>query len=214
MRRRKKPKGEMARGLVERLSTYLNCLVEFKEEGYRYITSQELGECVGVNPAEVRRDLGNFGAFGKKGVGYPIDVLISTIQKVLGAEEKHKIALVGAGNLGRAIVEYEGLKKHGFIVDAIFDSDPRKIGREIGEIKIDDVKNLKKVVKRKKIEIGIIAVPEEAAQEVANALVEAGVRVIINYAPVLISVPKGIMVHNTNPAVELLHTLYFLSRSK
>ena len=169
---------------------------------------------MGVNPAEVRRDLRNFGAFGKKGVGYPIDVLISTIQKVLGAEEKHKIALVGAGNLGRAIVEYEGLKKHGFIVDAIFDSDPRKIGREIGEIKIDDEKNLKKVVKRKKIEIGIIAVPEEAAQEVANALVEAGVRVIINYAPVLISVPKGIMVHNTNPAVELLHTLYFLSRSK
>jgi redox-sensing transcriptional repressor len=212
-RKRKKKKKEMAKGLVERLSTYLNCLVEFKEEGYKYITSQELGDCVGVNPAEVRRDLGNFGAFGKKGVGYPIDVLISTIKEALGAVEKQKVALVGAGNLGTAIVEYEGLKKHGFYIDAVFDADPKKIGRKINGIEIKDVRKLKNIIKRRKIQIGIIAVPENAAQKVADMLVEAGVKVIINYAPIFINVPKGVKVHNTNPAVELLHTLYFLSRA-
>jgi redox-sensing transcriptional repressor len=204
---------DYSKGLIERLSIYLTCLVEFREEGYEEITSQELGECVGINPAEVRRDLGKFGAFGKKGVGYNIDVLISAIERILGAEKEHKIALVGAGNLGSALVEYEGLRRHGFNIVAVFDRDMRKVGKKIGGIEVQHVNELKRVIRKKKIEVGIIAVPEEAAQVVADSLVSAGVKVIVNYAPIHITVPRGVKVHNTNPAVELLHTLFFLSRT-
>lgn len=204
---------DYSRGFIERLSIYLTCLVEFREEGYEDITSQELGECVGINPAELRRDLGKFGAFGKKGVGYNIDVLISAIERILGAKKEHKMVLVGAGNLGSALVGYEGLKRHGFNIVAVFDRDARKVGKKIGGIEVQHTNELKRVIKKKKIEVGIIAVPEEFAQVVADSLVGAGIKVIVNYAPIHITVPREVKVHNTNPAVELLHTLYFLSRT-
>lgn len=205
---------EYSTGTIERLSSYLNCLVQFRERGHRYVSSKEIGMCTGVNPAEVRRDLLRFGTFGKKGLGYPVDGLIEEIRKILGSRKIRKIALAGAGNLGTAIANYEGLRKHGFKIAAIFDNDPKKIGEMVGGVRVQDVSMMEQVVKKENIKIGIIATPSEAAQEVADTMIRAGIRVIINYSDVYISAPRNVQVHNTNPVVELLHTLYYLSRSE
>lgn len=208
----KKKRKSLPRGTVERLSLYLNCLIEFKEDGYEYITSHELAECVGINSAEIRRDFLMLKTRGKKGVGYCLDSLISELRKVLVSRKEHGIVLVGAGNLGSALVAYEGLTRHGFVIKGVFDSDPKKIDRSVAGHKILDVKNLGQFVRENNIEIGVIAVPEGAAQAVAEEMVKNGIKVIVNYAPVRIVVPSSVKVHHTNPAVELLHTLYFLSR--
>lgn len=198
--------------LVERLSVYLNCLIEFKDAGYEYITSQELADCVGINSAEIRRDFLMLKIPGRKGVGYPIDSLISELQKVLRTKKEHGIVLVGAGNLGSALAAYGGLKRHSFVIKGVFDADPKKIGRSLAGHIVQDVKNLGRFIRENKVKIGVIAVPEGAAQAVADEMVKGGVRVIVNYASVRIVVPRSVKVHHTNPAVELLHTLYFLSR--
>lgn len=205
---------KLSSGVVERLSMYLNCLLQFKESGYKYVSSKEIGFCTGVNPAEVRRDLIKVGSVGKKGLGYPVAELVETIQNALKSEKQEKVALVGAGNLGTAIAGFGGLARHGFKIEAIFDVDPNKIGREINGVPIYDVKNLEDVVSSKKIRIAIIATPKEVAQEVAQRLIKAGVKIIINYTESIIKAPPGVKVHNTNPVVEILHTLYFLSRSE
>lgn len=198
-------------GVIERLSAYLTCLLEYQEEGDETISSDVIGQHVDVNPAQVRRDLSYFGTFGQKGVGYIIKDLIKEIQEILGSDHPHRIALVGAGNLGSAIASYEGLKRHGFYVAAIFDSDPNKIGRKIGDLKVKPAKELAKTIKKLHISIGVIAVPESSAQAVADTLVKSGVKIILNYAPVIIRVPPHIKVHETDPAKELLHTLYYLT---
>lgn len=209
----KQTEKELPSGVVERLSTYLNCLMQYKERGYKFISSKEIGMSTGVNPAEVRRDLVKFGTFGKKGLGYPIDEVIDVVQNILGSREKKTIALVGAGNLGTAIANYEGLRKHGFKIKAIFEVDPEKIGEKLNGIKIYSYRKLEEVIKKRGIRIGIIATPSKVAQQVADKLISAGVKIIINYSEVLINVPSGVKVHNSNPAVEILHTLYYLSHS-
>ncbi|MCL6472801.1 MAG: redox-sensing transcriptional repressor Rex [Firmicutes bacterium] len=202
---------EIPEGVIERLSTYLNCLIKFQQSGIETVSSERLGASAGVNPAEVRRDFTYFGTFGKKGVGYGVETLIQHIQRILGSDEPHKIALVGAGNLGSAIASYEGLLQHGFHISAIFDKDPDKIGKTIQHLEVFDIKDLPQIVKNANIEIGIIAVPPAAAQQAADLLVEGGVHVILNYTPALISVPAGVQLHNTDPVQQLLHTLYYLS---
>lgn len=202
---------EIPQGVIERLSTYLNCLIKFQQENVATVSSDKLGMSSGVNPAEVRRDFTYFGTFGKKGVGYEVDTLIQHIQRILGADEPHKIALVGAGNLGSAIAQYQGLPRHGFHVSAIFDCDVNKIGTHIGHLEIFNVANLPQIVKGAGIAIGIIAVPPHAAQSVAELLIDGGASIILNYTPALIRVPKGVQLHNTDPVQQLLHTLYYLS---
>ncbi len=202
---------DIPEGVIERLSTYLNCLIKFQQNGIETVSSERLGSSSGVNPAEVRRDFTYFGTFGKKGVGYDVETLIQHIQRILGSDEPHKIALVGAGNLGSAIASYEGLLQHGFHIAAIFDKDPGKIGENIRHLEVFDIKDLPQITKSTNIEIGIIAVPPTSAQEAANLLVEGGVSVILNYTPALISVPAGVQLHNTDPVQQLLHTLYYLS---
>ncbi len=210
---KRKVNKKLPEGMIERFSLYFECLLHHKEEKKKVISSQELSEFSGVNPAQIRRDLIQFGSFGKKGVGYPIDLLIAEIQKILGVGKIHKIALVGVGHLGTAIAGYQSLKRYGFNISALFDNDLRKIGKKIAGLKIYHINQLKPVIKRNKIEIGIIAVPEEAAQEVADELVSAGIKVIINYSSEMVHAPSSVKVHNTNPVVDLLHTLYFLSRT-
>ncbi len=199
-------------GVIERLPSYLECLIQLRHQGLRTISSQQIGKYVGVNPAEIRRDFTYFGTFGKKGVGYNIEYLISKIQNILGFGEEHKIALVGAGNLGAAIIEYEALPKHGFPIVAVFDSDPNKIGKKLDKYIIRDVRTLAKTIKRLDISIGVIAVPSAGAQRVADLLVEGGVKVILSYAPVMLQIPSHIHLHVSDPVKELLHTLYYLSR--
>jgi len=202
---------DIPEGVIERLSTYLNCLIKFQQSNIETISSERLGLSSGVNPAEVRRDFTYFGTFGKKGVGYDVETLIQHIQRILGSDEPHKIALVGAGNLGSAIASYEGLLQHGFHIAAIFDSDPQKIGKTIRHLEVFSIADLPHITRNAGIEIGIIAVPPFAAQEVADMLIDGGVSVILNYTPALINVPAGVQLHNTDPVQQLLHTLYYLS---
>jgi redox-sensing transcriptional repressor len=199
-------------GVIERLPSYLNVLLQLRAAGQPTVSSARLGELARVNPAQIRRDLTHFGSFGRRGVGYDVSTLVERIQHILGSDHIHRLALVGAGNLGSAIASYGGLSKHGFIVSAIFDTDSAKIGGRIGDVPIFDMRDLERVIKRQGIAIGVIAVPPEAAQDVADRLSSAGVRVLLNYTPVMVQVPDGVTLHNTDPVQELLHTLYYLSR--
>lgn len=199
-------------GVIERLPGYLNVLMQLRGEGTETVSSARLGELTDVNPAQVRRDLTRFGSFGKRGVGYDVAALIEHVQHILGADQVHRLALVGAGNLGAAIAGYNGMRLHGFVVTAIFDKDPGKVGTHIGDIQVQPIDELKKTLKARKIKIGVVAVPPEAAQEVTDELAEAGVRIILNYTPVIVRVPEGVTLHNTDPVQELLYTLYYLSR--
>ena len=199
-------------GVIERLPAYLNVLLQLRASGEATVSSARLGELARVNPAQIRRDLTHFGSFGRRGIGYDVPTLIDRIQHILGSDRTHRLALVGAGNLGSAIASYGGLSKHGFIVSAIFDTDPAKIGGMVGDLTVLDMKELERTVRRQRIAIGVLAVPPEAAQQVADRLSAAGVRVLLNYTPVMVQTPEGVTIHNTDPVQELLHTLYYLSR--
>jgi redox-sensing transcriptional repressor len=199
-------------GVIERLPLYLNVLIQLRSDGVATVSSARLGELTDVNPAQIRRDLTHFGSFGQRGVGYDIIGLIDRIQHILGSDHTHRLVLVGAGNLGSAIAGYNGLRKHGFIVSSILDVDSAKIGTRIGDIIVQPVDDMERVVSEQQISIGVIAVPPEAAQDVADRLAAAGVRVMLNYTPVIVRVPDGVTLHNTDPVQELLHTLYYLSQ--
>jgi len=201
-------------GVIERLPLYLNALMQLRQNGASTVSSARLGELTGVNPAQIRRDLAHFGSFGKRGVGYDVVTLVNRIQHILGSDQTHRIVIVGAGNLGSAIAAYDGLRSRGFVVAAIFDSDPNKIGQRIGDIIVQDTKRLAATTGEQGIRIGVIAVPPESAQEVADAMSEAGIRVILNYASTMVRVNNGVTLHNTDPVRELLHTLYYLSRAE
>jgi redox-sensing transcriptional repressor len=197
--------------VIERLPVYLSVLIQLRQSGHSTVSSARLGELTSVNPAQIRRDLTHFGSFGRRGVGYEVGVLIDRIQQILGTDHTHRIALVGAGNLGSAVASYDGLRKHGFLVSAIFDVDPSKVGTRIGDVLVRHVQDLARVVRDQSIRIGVVAVPPHSAQSVATALAEAGIQVILNYTPAIVEVPPGVTLHNTDPVLELLHTLYYLS---
>jgi redox-sensing transcriptional repressor len=199
-------------GVIERLPLYLNVLIHLKQDGQGTVSSARLGELTDVNPAQIRRDLTHFGSFGRRGIGYEVVSLIDRVQRILGSDHTHRLVLVGAGNLGSAIADYTGLRKHGFIVSAVFDRDPGRIGSRLGDLVVRDVAELERVVTEQGIRIGVLAVPPDAAQEVADRLASAGIRVILNYTPVVVRVPPSVTLHNTDPVQELLHTLYYLSR--
>ncbi len=198
-------------GVIERLPIYLNALIQLKQSGQSTVSSAKLGEMTDVNPAQIRRDLTHFGSFGRRGIGYDVVTLIDRVQKILGSDHTHRLALVGAGNLGSAIAGYQGLRKHGFIVSAVFDADPTKIGTRLGDLIVRDVSELDRVIEEQGIRIGVLAVPPDAAQSVADRLSAAHVSVILNYTPVVVRVPPEVTLHNTDPVQELLHTLYYLS---
>lgn len=203
---------KIPQGVIERLPLYLNVLLQLRQEGESTVSSARLGELTDVNPAQIRRDLTHFGSFGKRGIGYDVSTLIERIQRILGSDHTHRLALVGAGNLGSAIAGYQGLRKHGFIVSAVFDQDPAKIGTHIGQLVVRDPSTMERVLRDQGIRIGIVAVPQAAAQDVTDRLAAAGVEVILNYTPTIVKVPEGVTLHNTDPVQELLHTLYYLSR--
>jgi len=203
---------QIPEGVIERLPLYLNVLIQLRQDGQSTVSSALLGKLTEVNPAQIRRDLTHFGSFGQRGVGYDIVTLIDKIQQILGSDHTHRLALVGAGNLGSAIAAHGGLRKHGFIVSAIFDADPAKVGRTIGDVVVQSIDEMERTISDQSIRIGIVAVPPDAAQSVADALASAGVRVLLNYTPQIVNVPEGVTLHNTDPVQELLHTLYYLSR--
>jgi redox-sensing transcriptional repressor len=196
-------------GVAARLSRYLQVLTQARKMGKETISSQELSEYTHVNSTQIRRDLSGFGKFGKRGVGYNVDALVSQIRKILRTSGQHNIALFGAGHLGRAIASSDIFADHGFRVVAIFDNDPAKAGEKIGTLGIRPLDDLPALVEEEDIVVGVLAVPTAAAQELADRLVEAGVKIIFNYSEALLQVPPEVTVHTSNPAVDLLYALYF-----
>jgi len=196
-------------GVAARLSRYLQVLTQAKKMGKERISSQEIADYTNINATQIRRDLSNFGKFGKRGVGYSIESLLSEIRKILRTQGQHNIALVGAGRLGQAIASSAIFAEHGINIAAVFDSSPTMIGGQIGGALVEDERKLRDVVRDKNIVVGVLAVPAGAAQKVADDLVDAGVRIIFNYSEALLDVPNDVTVHTSNPAVELLHALYF-----
>lgn len=201
-------------GVIERLPHYLNVLLHLRGAGSQTVSSARLSELAEINAAQIRRDLAYFGQFGKRGVGYEVSLLVDRIQRILGSDHAHRLAIVGAGHLGSAIASYDGLRARGFIVAALFDNDSRSIGTRVGDLIVRDVSELGRVVAEQGIKFGVIAVPPDAAQQAADALADAGVQVILNYSPSFVAVPEGVTLHNTDPVRELLHTLYYLSRAE
>ena len=196
-------------GVAGRLSRYLQVLTQSKKMGKDRISSQEIADYTNINATQIRRDLSAFGKFGKRGVGYNIDSLLGEIRKILRTQGQHNVALVGAGRLGQAIASSPIFAEHGINIAAIFDTDPEKVGRQIGSMTVSDDRELGNVVREKNIIVGVVAVPADNAQEVADELAGAGVKIIFNYSEALLDVPSDVQVHTSNPAVELLHALYF-----
>jgi redox-sensing transcriptional repressor len=199
----------VAVGVAARLSRYLQVLTQAKKMGKERISSQEMSDYTNINATQIRRDLSAFGKFGKRGVGYSVDGLLSEIRKILRTQGQHNIALVGAGRLGQAIASSPIFAEHGINIAAVFDKDPELVGRDIGSATVLDASMLGDVVREKSIVVGVIAVPADAAQEATDELVHADVKIIFNYSEALLDVPADVQVHTSNPAVELLHALYF-----
>jgi redox-sensing transcriptional repressor len=196
-------------GVAARLSRYLQVLTQARKMGKERISSQEISDYTNINATQIRRDLSAFGKFGKRGVGYSVDGLLGEIRRILRTQGQHNIALVGAGRLGEAIASSPIFAEHGINIAAIFDTDPEKVGRRVGNVAVEDYGGLAEAVREKNIVVGVLAVPADNAQEAADDLVDAGVRIIFNYSEALLDVPSDVAVHTSNPAVELLYALYF-----
>jgi redox-sensing transcriptional repressor len=196
-------------GVAARLSRYLEVLTQARKMGKETISSQELSDYTHVNSTQIRRDLSGFGKFGKRGVGYNVDSLVSQIRKILRTSGQHNIALFGAGHLGNAIASSDIFADHGFRIVAIFDADPTKVGTTVGTHEVRPADDLSSIVEDEDIVVAVLAVPGSAAQPLADELVSAGVKIIFNYSEALLQVPPEVTVHTSSPAVDLLYALYF-----
>ncbi len=196
-------------GVAARLSRYLQVLTQARKMGRETISSQELSDYTHINPTQIRRDLSGFGKFGKRGVGYNVESLVAEIRKILRTSGQHNIALFGAGKLGQAIASSDIFADHGFQIVAVFDVDQSVIGMQVGDLQVRDFSQIDQVVGDEEIVVGVLAVPASAAQDVADRLVDAGVKIIFNYSEQLLQVPPEVTVHTSSPAVDLLYALYF-----
>jgi redox-sensing transcriptional repressor len=196
-------------GVAARLSRYLQVLTQARKMGKDTISSQELSDYTHINSTQIRRDLSGFGKFGKRGVGYNIDSLVREIRKILRTAGQHNIALFGAGNLGQAIASSDIFADHGFRIVAMFEVDEAVVGRNVGGLTVRHFDELERTVTDEDVVVGVLAVPADKAQEVADRLVDAGVKIIFNYSEQLLQVPPEVTVHTSSPAVDLLYALYF-----
>jgi redox-sensing transcriptional repressor len=204
-----KPGEKLALGVAARLSRYLQVLIQARKMGKETISSQELADYTHVNSTQIRRDLSGFGKFGKRGVGYNIESLVTQIRKILRTSGQHNIALFGAGHLGTAIATSDIFADHGFRVVAMFDVDESKVGSTIGSLSVRHNSELRDLIDEEEIVVAVLAVPSSAAQKLADELVDAGVKIIFNYSDALLQVPPEVTVHTSSPAVDLLYALYF-----
>ena len=204
-----RPGEKLALGVAARLSRYLQVLIQARKMGKDTISSQELADYTHVNSTQIRRDLSGFGKFGKRGVGYNVESLVNQIRKILHTSGQHNIALFGAGHLGTAIATSDIFADHGFRVVAVFDVDQSKVGERIGPLEVRHNSDLRAVIDEEDIVVAVLAVPSQAAQKLADELVEAGVKIIFNYSDALLKVPPEVTVHTSSPAVDLLYALYF-----
>lgn len=196
---------------VRRLSVYLRLLRELGRDGPEVVSSQELAERSGTTSAQVRKDLSLFGSFGKRGRGYDVPQLRSTLEEILGLGRRWRVALAGVGKIGGALLGYEDLERRGFDIVAAFDTDPEKVGRSVFGVAVDPLERLEAVVDERDVEMAIIATPPGAAQSVTDRLVEAGVRGILNFAPVRLDAPEPVAVRSMDVALEMEGLSFALS---
>lgn len=198
--------------VIGRLPVYLRALSFLIAEGRQITSSQELGDRLGISSAQIRKDLSHFGEFGKQGTGYDINFLYEQLRQILKVNRMWDVALVGAGNLGKAIADYGGFKGKGFVVKAIFDTDQSKLGKPMGidGVVVQPIAELGQTIKDQSLTVGIIATPAEEAQAVARTMVEAGVKAILNYAPITLTVPSNVRVQYIDPVVGLQRMTYYL----
>ena len=197
---------------VRRLSVYSRCLAQLEEDGVKTVSSQDLAARFYLNSAQVRKDLAYFGEFGIRGIGYDAAKLRAEIQRILGLDREWRVVLVGFGNLGSALFHYRGFARQGFRIGAIVDDDPAKTGRAVNGLAILPLGELPRVVKGSRIQIGVIAVPAESAQLVADRLVAAGVRAILNFAPTRVKVPREVRLQNVDLSIELENLSFHLAQ--
>jgi len=197
---------------IRRLSIYTRCLQQLEEDGVKTISSQELAERFNLNSAQVRKDLAYFGEFGVRGIGYYVSGLKAELLKILGLDREWQVALVGFGNLGSALFHYKGFGRQGFRISAIFDDDPAKTDRVLDGIPILSLRDLSREAKAKNLQIGIVAVPAEAAQVVVDRLVASGVKAILNFAPVRLKVAKDVRLKNVDLSIELESLSFAISQ--
>jgi len=203
---------QVSRAVISRLPKYYRYLERLVEEGVERISSRELGDRVGVSAPQLRQDLNHFGNFGQQGYGYNVEKLCQALAKILGIETKSKMVLVGVGNLGQALVNSTDFEEHGFYLSAIFDINPRLIGLEVNGLKVKDMEKLKDYIKQNEIDIGIIAVPASAAQEIADVMTAAGVEGIWNFAPIDLELPPQIRVEEEHLTAGLLRLSFKISK--
>ncbi|HYK09848.1 MAG TPA: redox-sensing transcriptional repressor Rex [Gemmatimonadales bacterium] len=202
---------KISESTVRRLSLYLQYLEQTRDQGRTTVSSEELARRSGATSAQVRKDLSFFGSFGKRGMGYEVPALVTRLREILGLERAYRVVLVGAGKIGGALVHYEGFSRRGFQVSAIYDRDPKKIGSRSNGLVVRDVKQLEADLKKEPTDIAIVVTPGEAAQEVADRLVRAGVKALLNFAPIQLKVPRDVEVKTVNMAQELEALSYSLA---
>ncbi len=196
--------------VVGRLPVYLRALSHMAAEGIQVTSSHELGKRLGISAAQIRKDLSHFGEFGKQGTGYNVVYLRDQLKRILQVDREWPVLLIGVGDLGRALAHYGGFVDRGFRIVALFDSDPTKIGQRIGELEIMPMNRLTEVVRERGIQIAMIAVPAAAAQKVAEECVAAGIRSVLNYAPITLSLPEGTLVQYIDPVTHLQRMTHYL----
>lgn len=196
--------------IISRLPIYLRALRHIQGEGKLITSSQELGARVGISAAQIRKDLSQFGEFGKQGTGYDITFLIDQLREILKVERVWNVAVVGMGDMGHALARYQGFSDRGFRVAIVFDNDPDKIGGQVGHFVVRDTKEIVTAIRKSGIKVAMLCVPAAAAQEVTNLLMEAGVKAILNYAPISLSVPAGVRVQYLDPSIGLQRMTYYL----
>ncbi len=202
---------KISESTVHRLSIYYRALVALENESYTTISSKELAKREKLTPAQVRKDLSFFGSFGTRGLGYPVTELKQKIAGILGLNSLWNVALIGVGNIGSALVSYKEFAKQGFNIKLIFDNDQRKIGSNHKGIMVSDIRDFKKLVANEKIDMVIIAVPATAAQAVCAEVIEAGIKAILNFAPINLKVPSDVILRNQNMCIELEHLSFALT---
>ncbi len=196
--------------VVGRLPIYLRALQRMAQEGRQVTSSQELGERLGISAAQIRKDLSQFGEFGKQGTGYRIEFLADQLQQILHVDKVWDIAVIGAGDIGNALARYQGFANRGFRVVKVFDKDPAKINAQVGPFTVQDTGDLEAAIRSAGIKVAMIAVPAAEAQDVADQLVRAGVKSILNYAPISLSVPSDVRVQYIDPVTHLQRMTYYL----
>jgi redox-sensing transcriptional repressor len=205
---------KLSRASVGRLSLYLRRLEELLREGTTLVSSSALGDSLGVTDAQVRKDLASVGNLGHPGIGYAASELVSAIRRVLGIDREWAVALVGVGNLARALLRYRGFRERGFRIVALFDADPAKVGERVDDLVIHAPEDMGRVIAATGAELGVLSVPSEASQAVADALIAAGIRGLLNFAPQVLRVPSGVSVVSVDLTVQLEHLAFLVQMGR